>query len=439
MAGKHTDVLPQPRSDQVPARPRAPVVLPAVMATEGVAFAVLAGLDGSALWRLVRVLGTLTVTALAVWYTRRAGRTGRGATALVLGIAGTAAGAGVASGHLAKAGLDTAAVLAGIVLLTGLILLIWGAAALVRSIPGWWRLLAIPAGWVLLELVLFPLTVAVYATSLPPGPLGSATPAGYALTYRNVAFRTADGVRLSAWYIPARNGAAVVVLPGSGSTRTAVLGQAAVLARHGYGALLVNGRGHGRSSGHAMDFGWWGDRDIAAAVSFLNRQPGVHAGKTAVVGESMGGEQGLAAMGADPRIRAVVAEGATGMQLTDHGWLFHGITGAMDRGMEWVQYTTAGLLSGAPRPMSIPDSIRAAAPRPVLIIAAGAVASEPVAARWFQAASPATVHVWVVPHAGHTQGLATAPRAWQTHVISFLNAALHPVAPVAAHVAGSNG
>ena len=40
----------------------------------------------------------------------------------------------------------------------------------------------------------------------------------------------------------------------------------------------------------------------------------------------------------------------------------------------------------------------------------GAVADESAAARpWFRAASPATVQVWVVPHAGHTQGLATAP------------------------------
>ena len=63
----------------------------------------------------------------------------------------------------------------------------------------------------------------------------------------------------------------------------------------------------------------------------------------------------------------------------------------------------------------------------MLIIAGGAVAGEPAAARWFQAASPATVQVGVVPHAGHTQGLATAPRAWPAHVIGFLNAALHPV------------
>ncbi len=396
------------------------------MAAEGVAFAVLAGLDGSAVWRVVRVLVALALAGLAVWFTRRAGRAGRGAAALVLGVVGTVAGAGVGSGHLAKAGLDAAAVLAAIVLVTGLCLLIWGAVTLVRAIPGWWRLLAIPAAWVLFEFVLFPLTAAVNTTNRPPGPLGAATPASYGLIYHDVAFRTADGVRLSAWYIPPRNGAAALVLPGAGSTRTAVLAQAVVLARHGYGALLLDTRGHGLSGGHAMDFGWWGDRDIAPAITFLARQSGIRPGKIAVLGESMGGEQALAAMGADPRIRAVVAEGVTGQQLADHGWKPGGITGALERGMEWELYTAGGLLSGAPRPVSIPDAIRAA-PRPALIIAGGSVPDEPVAARWFQAASPATVHVWVVPHAGHTQGLATAPRAWQAHVITFLNTALHPV------------
>jgi uncharacterized protein len=396
------------------------------MAAEGVAFAVLAGIDGSAAGQAVRVLVVVVVTTGAVWFTRRAGRTGRGATALLLGIAGTAAGAGTAGGHLAKAGLDAAAVAAAVVLVAGVMLLIGGAATLVRAIPNWWRLLAIPATLALLWFVLLPLTVAVNATSRPPGPLGPATPASYGRGYQDVTFRTADGVRLSAWYIPPRNGAAAVLLPGAGSTRTAVLGQAAVLARHGYGALLVDTRGHGRSGGHAMDFGWWGNWDVAAAVSFLDRQPGVRAGQIAVLGESMGGEQALAAAGSDPRIGAVVAEGATGQQLADHGWLPRGINGALQRGMEWVMYTAAGLISGAPRPMSIPDAIRAAAPRPALIIAGGAVGDEPVAARWFRAASPATVHVWAVPYAGHTQGLATAPRAWEAHVISFLDAALEP-------------
>ena len=404
-------------------------MLPAVLAVEGVAFALLAGLDGSVTWQAARVLLVVVVTAWAVWLTRRARRVGQGATALALGIAGTAAGAGAASAHLAKAGPDAAAAAAVVVLVTGVVLLAWGAATLIRATPGWWRLLAVPMAMAVLWFVLLPLTVAVNATNRPPGPLGPVTPARYGLGYKDVAFRTVDGVRLSAWYIPPRNGAAVVLLPGAGSTRTAVLGQAAVLARHGYGALLVDTRGHGRSGGHAMDFGWWGERDVAAAVSFLDRQAGVRVGKIAALGDPWAASR--------PWPRPVPIPGSApwsprarpaSNSPTTAGCRAH--RGALQRGMEWV-IPAAGLISGAPRPMSIPDAVRAAGGRPTLIIVGGAVADESAAARWFRAPSPATVQVWVVPHAGHTQGLTTAPRAWEAHVIGFLDAALErpPITP----------
>ena len=138
MPGKQTGILPQPRSDQFRLRSRSPVVVPAVMAAEGVAFTVLAGLDGSAVWQVARMLVTLVLTALAIWATRRTGRSGQRAAALVMGIAGTAAGGGVAGGHLSKAGLDAAALLAAVVLVTGVFLMIWGTVALVRALPGWW-------------------------------------------------------------------------------------------------------------------------------------------------------------------------------------------------------------------------------------------------------------------------------------------------------------
>ena len=109
MAGIGAGVLPRSPREIVPPRSRPPVVLLAVMAAEGAAFAVLAGLDGSAAWQAARVLTVVVVTAWAVWFTGRAGRAGRGVTALALGIAGTVAGAGVGSAHVAKAGLDAAA------------------------------------------------------------------------------------------------------------------------------------------------------------------------------------------------------------------------------------------------------------------------------------------------------------------------------------------
>jgi len=136
MAGTDAGVLPHSPREIVPPRSRPPVVLPAVMAAEGAAFAVPAGLDGSAAWQAARVLTVVVVTAWAVWFTRRTGRAGRGVTALALGIAGTAAGAGVGSAHVAKAGLDAAAAVAAAVLAAGVVLLVWGAACRVHPQRG---------------------------------------------------------------------------------------------------------------------------------------------------------------------------------------------------------------------------------------------------------------------------------------------------------------
>jgi len=135
-----------------------------------VAFAALVGLDGSAGWRVARVSVVIALTALAAWFAVLAGRPGRGVAAVVAGTAGTVAGAGVASGHLAKAGLDAVAVLALIVLVAGVIVLGWGTVLLVRATPGWWRPLAVSAAVAVLWFMLFPLTVAVNATNRLAGP-----------------------------------------------------------------------------------------------------------------------------------------------------------------------------------------------------------------------------------------------------------------------------
>jgi len=147
--------------------------------------------------------------------------------------------------------------------------------------------------------VVKPLWAAVYATNVPRPELGSATPADRGMKYEEVAFTTADGVKLSGWHVPSSNRAAVVLLHGASSTRSSVLAQAAVLARRGYGVLLFDARGHGRSGGRAN----------------------VDPGRIGAVGMSMGGEQVIGAIAEDERIRAVVAEGATNRVLEDHDWL----------------------------------------------------------------------------------------------------------------------
>ena len=66
----------------------------------------------------------------------------------------------------------------------------------------------------------------------------------------------------------------------------------------GYGALLVDPRGHGDSGGRLMDFGWGAERDAHAAVSWVLDRPEVTGG-VALFGLSMGGEIALTAAAGD--------------------------------------------------------------------------------------------------------------------------------------------
>ena len=239
-------------------------------------------------------------------------------------------------------------------------------------------------------------------------------------------FITSDGVTLSGWYLPSTNGAAVVLLHGASSTRSAVLDHAAVLAKHGYGVLLFDARGHGRSGGQAMEFGWFGDQDIAAALSYLETRSEVNPQRLGAVGMSMGGEQAVGAVATDARIRAVVGEGVTGRTAADKGWLPRHWRGWIQRGIDAVLYGTTDLLTEASPPIRLRDAVAEATPRPVLLIAGGAVLgnAEVDADSWIRAASPDTVQVWVVPDTGHTAALRMQPQQWEARVIGFLDAAL---------------
>jgi uncharacterized protein len=246
------------------------------------------------------------------------------------------------------------------------------------------------------------------------------------LDYRRVTLPTADGIRLAGWYVPSTNGAAVVLLHGAGSTRSNVLDEAAVLAGAGFGVLLVDARGHGESEGRAMDFGWYGDLDMAAATDFLAGQPGVAAGAIGAVGLSMGGEEAIGAAPTNTALRAVVAEGATNRNAADHAWLSdrYGVRGAVQEQLQKVQDTLTDLLTGASVPTGLRDAITSATDTPFLLITAGTVAKEGDAAAHMAAGAPDRVDVWNVAGAGHTDGLETDREGWTERVVSFLTAHL---------------
>ena len=61
---------------------------------------------------------------------------------------------------------------------------------------------------------------------------------------------------------------------------------------------------------------------------------------------------------------------------------------------------------------------------PILLITAGRVDTELLAAKLLDRAAPDAVEVWTVPGAGHTGGLRTEPAQWQRRVLGFLDEAL---------------
>ncbi len=354
--------------------------------------------------------------------TRRGPGAWRGAALFLAGVVLLGVGAGLGLPHLVKQGVSVLTVLGLAALLTGLAAVLLGGRRLLGGVRRRWWPLLVPALLLALWAGLGAVGPAVLATHVPATPLDGRDPGTYGLRYRTVRLPAADGTPLAAWYVPSRNGAAVAIAHGSGSNRTAALRPAAVLARHGYGVLLLDARGHGTSAGTAMDFGWAGESDLAGAVDFLARRPDVEPGRIGLVGLSMGGEEAIGAAGADPRVRAVVAEGAMNRVLADRGWLAHyGLRGRLQQGLDWLTYRLAGLMSEVPAPVSLRASVRAAAPHPLLLVTAGTRPDELLAARLVRAASPANVVIWTVPGAGHTGGLAAHPAAWERRVVGFLD------------------
>jgi uncharacterized protein len=110
-------------------------------------------------------------------------------------------------------------------------------------------------------------------------------PAGPA---REVEVSTSDGLRLSAWLVPANSpdrGIAVLVAPGNAGNRADRLPLARALSRDGLTVLLLEYRGYGGNPGRPSQVGL--GRDVRAGLAYLT---GVGYGPDRIVyfGESLG-------------------------------------------------------------------------------------------------------------------------------------------------------
>jgi alpha-beta hydrolase superfamily lysophospholipase len=85
------------------------------------------------------------------------------------------------------------------------------------------------------------------------------------------------GKKLEAWYIPAKNARATVILfHGYGSNKSSVYGKASIFHQMGYHTLMVDFRGSGGSAGNTTSIGFHEAEDVTLAYEYvkkMNAQP----------------------------------------------------------------------------------------------------------------------------------------------------------------------
>jgi len=121
------------------------------------------------------------------------------------------------------------------------------------------------------------------------------------IPYQSVDLITEDGIRLSAWYTPPRNGAVILLAHGYGNKRPEWVYE--LVAKKGYGVLSWDARAHGESDGEISTIGYLEVLDVKAALQYALSQPGVeHIGAW---GGSMGGATLIRAAAEFPEIEAL--------------------------------------------------------------------------------------------------------------------------------------
>jgi alpha/beta superfamily hydrolase len=236
----------------------------------------------------------------------------------------------------------------------------------------------------------------------------------------DVELHTSDDLTLQGSYVPSKNGAAVIVAFGRKGSQD----KARMLARHGYGVLIFDRRGEGESDGDPNPYAWdGGEKDIVAAVEFLEKRPDVDPERIGGVGLSVGGETFIQAAARHDEIKAIVSEGASARS----GSELASVEGSLPAPLWFNHVVTAGtaVFTNASPPEHLIDQVDEIAPRAMFLISApSADPDEERFNRAYYRAAGGPKQLWEVRDAGHVGAQEAHPLEYERRVTRFLDRAL---------------
>jgi hypothetical protein len=116
----------------------------------------------------------------------------------------------------------------------------------------------------------------------------AATPAQIGLEYEEIFLTAADGTRLAAWFVPAKDALGVILFcHGNAGNISHRLDSLEIFHSLGLSTLIFDYRGYGASEGDPTERGTY--EDAEAAWHFLVRDRGIPAGEIILFGRSLGG------------------------------------------------------------------------------------------------------------------------------------------------------
>ena len=252
------------------------------------------------------------------------------------------------------------------------------------------------------------------------------TPAEAGITrYRDVTFPSRQGpagLTLKAWWVPSTNGAAVILLPGIGQARDAMLDQGAMLARHGYGVLLTDPRPCADPT-LAYTAGYAEASDVAGALAFVQAQEGVDPDRIGILGYSAGGATAILGAAQLEGIRAVVSEGNfynLGDDIANRDGRNTPLEDFYQQAILFFYRRETGVDAHLISPI---DAISRISPRAVLLIFGEHEAASGHAREQFAAAGEPKA-LWIVPGLGHGGYIQAQPAEYEARVAGFFDAAL---------------
>lgn len=231
-----------------------------------------------------------------------------------------------------------------------------------------------------------------------------------------------------AFYLPPRNGALVIYGHGAPGDAASLLPESLAMGRQGFGALLIDFPGYGRSQGRRN----WGPEYLASirkAVDFAIAQPEVARDRIGAFGYSMGGFVMVRAAAADDRISALVL-------LADGANLAEQLRAPYSGHVPGLGYfaVAAALWSGVPvAELDLRSALPRLGNRPVLIIAGKLDASISERALADLISTMKNEKSWVVEGVGHINWPQLAGDPYFARLREFWSAALVEQSAAASH------